>query len=458
MQPGERRARPAAQSRGRQRHLVERRLPKVARRHRHSAARALPARVSEVTISSLPHLMQRMPEGQPTARAVPRQILVLVDQYQPRALGHELARTYGLQHLTTTELASLGARAELMRVREGRSEETVLAALQNDGRIRSAQLNWRYLENAAARQSRTWRAEADPRLARASDPQFGAAIPQYAASKLGLAEAHALARGRNVLIAVIDSRIDTAHPSLEGAVAASFDAAQRPDTAPDYHGTAVAGIIRGHGLVEGAAPDAKLLAVRAFRISADTALPETTTHVLLSAIDWAVGSGAKVLNMSFVGGYDPAVEQLLQAASERGVILVAAAGNGGPAAPPVYPAAYARVIAVTAVDEADRRYEHANRGGYIALAAPGVNILAPVQREGYAYVSGTSFAAAYVSAIAALLLERDPTLDPQSLADLLATGAEHLGPAGRNDEFGAGRVNAFSSLKLLSSDLTAKRY
>jgi subtilisin family serine protease len=113
---------------------------------------------------------------------------------------------------------------------------------------------------------------------------------------------------------------------------------------------------------------------------------------------------------------------------------------------------------VTAVDEADRRYEHANRGGYIALAAPGVNILAPVQREGYAYVSGTSFAAAYVSAIAALLLERDPTLDPRSLADLLATGAEHLGPAGRNDEFGAGRVNAFSSLKLLSPDLTAKRY
>ena len=85
-----------------------------------------------------------------------------------------------------------------------------------------------------------------------------------------------------------------------------------------------------------------------------------------------------------------------------------------------------------------------------------MDILAPIERGGYAYVSGTSFAAAYVSAIAALLLERDPSLDARSILKLLATGAEDLGPAGRDDDFGAGRVNAYSSLKLLTNQLSAK--
>jgi subtilisin family serine protease len=115
------------------------------------------------------------------------------------------------------------------------------------------------------------------------------------------------------------------------------------------------------------------------------------------------------------------------------------------------------VIAVTAVDEADRRYEHANRGSYIAVAAPGVDILAPIEHGGYAYVSGTSFAAAYVSGVAALLLERDPNLDPQSVADLLATAAEHLGPNDRDDDFGAGRVDAYKALKLLAHAQAAKK-
>jgi subtilisin family serine protease len=161
--------------------------------------------------------------------------------------------------------------------------------------------------------------------------------------------------------------------------------------------------------------------------------------------------------MSFIGAHDAALQELLQAANDKGVVVIAAAGNGGPSAPPVYPAAYPGVIAVTAVDEADRLYEFANRGNYIAVSAPGVDILAPVEHNGYAYVSGTSFAAAYVSGIVALLLERDPSLDPHSVADLLATGAEDLGPEGRDDDYGAGRVNAFSSLKLLSSGLAAGR-
>ena len=241
------------------------------------------------------------------------------------------------------------------------------------------------------------------------------------------------------------------HPDLKGAVVRSFDAAGGPDTAPDFHGTAVAGIIRGRGIVEGVAPQAKILAVRAFRVQTRRArCRRPTPTCCLAAVDWAVRNGAQVLNLSFIGSRDAALQEALEAARRKGIVLVAAAGNGGPTAAPAFPAAYPGVIAVTAVDEADRRYRHANRGSYIAVAAPGVDILAPVERGRHSYLSGTSFAAAYVSGIAALLLERDPNLDARRSAALIAAGADDLGPVGRDDDFGAGRVNAYSSLKSMS--------
>jgi hypothetical protein len=441
----------------RQRGVKGQTFARHARRERHPAPISPARGMTDARQSSLAHRMQRTDPGQRLPGPVPRQILILIDQNQPQSLAAELARTYRLQRIRSERLSLLEARAELMRVRQGHSQEAVLAALQRDSRVRSAQLNQRYLRGAGDVPISLELAEAD-RLREPGDQRnLQPSIPQYAVRKLDLPDAHQLALGRNVAIAVIDSAIDARHPDLRGAVARSFDAGGRPDAAPDYHGTAVAGIIRARGLVQGAAPGAEILAIRAFRANGETDGPTTTTHILISAVDWAVRNGARVLNMSFIGAHDPALQQILSVANGKGVTVVAAAGNGGPTAPPVYPAAYPDVIAVTAVDERDQRYQHANRGSYIALAAPGVDILAPVERGGYAYVSGTSFAAAYVSAIAALLLERDPSLDSKSILDLLATGAEDLGSAGRDDDFGAGRVNAYSSLKLLANQLSAKR-
>jgi hypothetical protein len=429
-----------------------------AQRRRHPAPVAPASGRTEPDLSSLTHRIQRMAPGQGLPGPVPRQILVLVDQDQPKSLASELARRYGLEHISSERVPLLKVRAELMRVGQGRSQKAVLEALQRDSRVRSAQPNQRYLPSTGDGPDSSEPVEADRRSPEQRDrPGLQEAIPQYAPRQLGLPEAHQLALGRNVAIAVIDSAVDVRHPDLRGAVSRSFNAAGRPDVTPDYHGTAVAGIIRAHGLVYGAAPQSEILAVRAFRAHGETEGPTTTTHILISAVDWAVRNGARILNMSFIGAHDPALQQILSVAHRSGVVVVAAAGNGGATAPPAYPAAYPDVIAVTAVDERDHRYEYANRGSYIALAAPGVDILAPVERGGYAYVSGTSFAAAYVSAIAALLLERDPSLDPRTILDLLATGAEDLGPAGRDDDFGAGRVNAFSSLKLLANHLSAKR-
>src|SRR5262249_17736543 len=159
---------------------------------------------------------------------------------------------------------------------DGRSEEGALAALQRDGRVRSAQLNRRYFHTDEHDRRYRHTGEEQQRYERAE----AAAIPQYAPRKLSLPEAHQLALGRHIAIAVIDSVIDATHPDLRGAVTRSLNVIARGDASPDFHGTAVAGIIRAHGLVEGAAPEADILAVRAFRTVGPNTPPETTTDVL----------------------------------------------------------------------------------------------------------------------------------------------------------------------------------
>jgi subtilisin family serine protease len=114
--------------------------------------------------------------------------------------------------------------------------------------------------------------------------------------------------------------------------------------------------------------------------------------------------------MSFTGPRDPSIAQKMARTRKQGLILIAAAGNAGPKSSPLYPAAYPNVIAVTATDADDRLFQGANRGNHIAVAAPGVDLLLPAPEAGYQMTTGTSFAAAEVSGIAALLLERKPDL------------------------------------------------
>jgi subtilisin family serine protease len=386
-----------------------------------------PPRRPQAAQQPSPRRIERAQQGQPPSPRVERQILVLIDQSRPQAVAGQLAQAYGLDVLRSRPILLLNARATLYGVRAGQSEDAALAALLRDPRVRSAQFNMRYLHS--------------------DDRRGGAgAIDQYGPRAVRVPDAHRLALGRNVVIAVIDSAVDKAHPDLRGAVVQSFDVVGGKDADADFHGTAVAGIIRARGRVAGVAPQAQIMSVRAFRTSKRGELPETDTERLLAAIDVATTKGARVLNMSFVGQQDRVLHEMLGKVSRKGIVLVASAGNGGPDAKPAYPAAYPEVIAVTAVDEDDRRYEHANRGSYIAVAAPGVEILAPVEGGRYEPVSGTSFATAYVSGIAALLLERDPRMDTAAVAKLIMANADDIGPAGRDDDFGAGRVNALAAL------------
>jgi len=107
------------------------------------------------------------------------------------------------------------------------------------------------------------------------------------------------------------------------------------------------------------------------------------------------------------------------------------------------------VIAVTATDAEDKLFQGSNRGHHIAVAAPGVRLLLPTPGGSYDMLTGTSFAAAHISGIAALILERDPTLSPDSVRRVLLSTARDLGPRGRDKDFGAGLADAFEALRSL---------
>ena len=265
---------------------------------------------------------------------------------------------------------------------------------------------------------------------------------QYAPEKLNLPEAHRLATGNRVLIAVIDSEVDASHPDLAGAVTAKFDATDKER--PHAHGTGMAGAIAGRRTVLGTAPQVGLLTVNAFTTSTREA--EGTTFSILKGLDWAATQGARIVNMSFAGPADPRLQDALAKANKKGIVLIAAAGNAGPNSPPLFPAADPNVIAVTATDIDDGLFRGANRGKHIAVSAPGVEVLVPAPNGAYQFTTGTSVAAAEVSGIAALLIERNPALKPADVRRILTSTAKDLGPKGHDSSFGSGLVNALRAV------------
>src|SRR5437588_3205763 len=150
--------------------------------------------------------------------------------------------------------------------------------------------------------------------------------------------------------------------------------------------------------------------------------------------------------MTFAGPNDALIERGISAAVAKGIVMVAAAGNAGAKSPPLYPAANRSVIAVSATDAQDKLFAASNRGGHIAVSAPGVDIFLPAPDEKYQMTSGTSFSAAYVSGIAALILERNPALKPNEVRAILIDTARDLGAPGRDDLFGAGEADAYAAV------------
>ena len=275
---------------------------------------------------------------------------------------------------------------------------------------------------------------------------------QYALAKLRIGEAHGLANGDKILVAVIDSGVDLGHPEFKGAVAGSFDALGKAEK-PHSHGTAIAGVIAARARLMGVAPAARILAIRAFGSSGVST--EATTMAIVKGIHYATEQKARVINMSFAGPTDPGLGRYLAAAKANGAVLIAAAGNFGPKSPPQYPAADPNVIAVSATDADDKMFRASNIGPHVAVAAPGVDILLPAPDSEYQLISGTSFSAAYVSGVAALMLERSPELTPDGVRKILQDTAKDLGPTGKDPEFGAGLVDAYQAILAVQPNASA---
>jgi subtilisin family serine protease len=185
------------------------------------------------------------------------------------------------------------------------------------------------------------------------------------------------------------------------------------------------GTIAARSTLTSVAPRVTLLTVRAFTPGAATA--EATTFNIIKGLEWAAENGAHIVNMSFAGPNDPRMRDALGKAARKGMVLIAAAGNAGPKSGPQFPAADPNVIAVTATDPEDTVFAGANRGNHIAVAAPGVDILVPAPEGTYQFTTGTSVAAAEVSGVAALLMERNPSLTPELVRSILMRTAKDLG-------------------------------
>ena len=272
---------------------------------------------------------------------------------------------------------------------------------------------------------------------------------RFAPRKIGLPIKGLNLSGKDVLIGVIDTAIDPDHPDLQDAVLESFDALAGQPISNRRHGTAVAGLIVGRKMIRGVAPQAKLLVARAFDDggSADNKKASATSYQLIDALTWTVQKGARVINMSFTGPRNILMAKALSAAARKNILLIAAAGNNGPEAPAAYPAAEQSVLAVTATDIDNKIYRHANVGQYVFVAAPGVDILAAAPDKGIDLVSGTSFAAPFLSGLAALMLEQDTNLTPRQFARRLELSSVDLGQPGRDKIFGVGLADLAKALR-----------
>ncbi|MFF9067529.1 type VII secretion-associated serine protease mycosin [Streptomyces sp. NPDC014891] len=290
---------------------------------------------------------------------------------------------------------------------------------------------------------------------------------QWGLQALHTEEAWRTTRGEGVTVAVLDTGVDAEHPDLEGSVLAGRDlvgfGASRGDRAWARHGTAMAGIIAGHGHgpdggdgVLGIAPDARILPVRVILESTDTSRDKarkTRGTALADGIRWAADHGADVINMSLGDDSksahpDAGEDAAVQYALAKGVSVVASAGNGGEKGDHIsYPAAYPGVIAVTAVDRYGTHASFSTRRWYATVSAPGVDIAIADPDRRYYEGWGTSAAAAFASGAVALVRSAHPDLTPAQVKRLLIDTARNRPEGGRSDAKGYGTVDPAAAIE-----------
>ncbi|RZO67395.1 MAG: hypothetical protein EVA64_02975 [Halieaceae bacterium] len=243
--------------------------------------------------------------------------------------------------------------------------------------------------------------------------------------------------GLTLRIGIIDSSIDRRHNAFANASITTQRFVDN-DSPPNAHGTAIASIIASNDpQALGLAPTAQIYAAEVFDHNEQQGEFASTVS-LIKALSWLMTQDVSVINISLAGPPNRLLETALTRVREKGVLAIAAAGNGGPMAQPMYPAAYPEVVAVTATDDRGRAFRLANRGEYVDIAAPGVNIRHAQAGGGFAASSGTSYAVPFVTVAAARLLQS--TAEPALMLDALYASARDIGAPGRDQIYGYGQL------------------
>lgn len=280
---------------------------------------------------------------------------------------------------------------------------------------------------------------------------------QWALTQLNVEGLWPVNNGTGVCVAVIDTGVQSTHPDLAGLVVGTADFTGEGPADGYGHGTHVAGIIgavanNGVG-ISGAAPGADVLSVKVLASNGSG-----LSSWAADGIIWAVDHGATVLNLSLGASCPPAqsggcmstaMQTAVSYAQSHDVVVVAAAGNDGDpngahAGNWSWPAAYTWPIAVGATTASSTHSSFSTSAPYVDVAAPGSSIYSTyltTVNGGYAYMSGTSMATPYVTALAALLRGAHPSDTAAQIRARITSTATDLGPPGPDPDFGAGLIN-----------------
>jgi hypothetical protein len=318
-------------------------------------------------------------------------------------IAAELARDYDARRVAAWHIGSLELYCVVLEADSATERNRLVDRLRHDARVESAEEMHRFGTRAGTLLY--------------NDPLFGL---QTAVTDMDVPAAHALAHGRSVRVAVIDTGVDADHPDLAGRVRQSWNLVDDAGEAflSDRHGTAVAGIIAAVsdnriGIV-GVAPEVEILALKACWQTSPGQPDACNTLTLAAALDVAIDQGARVVNLSLSGPSDRLLERLVNRALELGIVVVAPEDTRNAGA---FPSGVPGVVIVSDAGEP-------GGGGRATLAAPGRDVLTLVPGGRYDYVSGASFATALVTGVVALMLEHQD-LGPEEVATLLEESSRH---------------------------------
>ena len=346
--------------------------------------------------------VERDPAGQPILRAE-------IVAFDPTNDAMDRARAAGFEVARERTLDGLDARVVVLRAPDGMSTRRALSRLRDLDPQGSYDYNHLYLESG----------EVGPSANEASLPPVSQPAAAGGAFKVGL----------------VDGGVDVAHPVFKGTVVHQYGCDDKP--VPSAHGTAVASLLVGKSEpFNGAAPGAELFAADVYcGLGAGGAV-----DAVADAIAWMARQRVPVINVSLVGPRNVLLENVVKRAIARGHVIVAAVGNDGPAAPPLYPAAYPDVVGVTGVDMRKKVLLEAGRGPQVDFSAPGADMAAAGLAPTFAAVRGTSFAAPIVAGLlAATMREPDAAAAGKAIAGL-AQQAVDLGSRGLDKTYGNGLV------------------